>query len=108
MNTGQFRICIISMLMVLVVCGTGVADAWDCSEYTFDNGTIHISNAAQHDTDMGEMEFAKVVHSTVCICSRPIPVPTPVISITSPSAPRINHTPLLDIIASFPSRASPA
>lgn len=107
MNAERFRTCIISLLMVLVVCGTGSATVYDYSDY-IDNGTVHIRHVDQHDTDMEEVKLTISFHSEDIICPNLFRLPEPVIRDVSTTAVQIVHYPLLYITASFPSRASPA
>lgn len=107
MNAGRFRTCLISLLMVLVVCGTGAATVWDYSDY-IDNSTVHICHVDQHDTDMEEVKLTISFHNEDIICPNLFHFPEPEICDVSPTAVQLTHYPLLYITASFPSRASPA
>lgn len=106
MNAGQLRTCILSLLMVLVMCGTGIATAWDHSDYS-DNNTVHFRHTGSHDTDVDDVKPTKILHAAVIIYPSRLHVPEPIICVISPTAVQDILYPLAYITASFPSRAPP-
>lgn len=108
MNAGQFRTGIVSLLMVLAICGAAVSSVWNDAVYSFDTSTLHVRNVVSHDPDVGEVVFSKIHPDTVCICSSPFQPLSPAIGSGALPVVHSGHSPLSYITDSFPSRAPPA
>ena len=105
MKVGQFRTYMISLLLVLAICGARVASAWDFSD-NHDSHALHIDHAVPYDNDMDDVKHKLIILPNITIDPYVIPLPNSVACILTPTAVQFIH-PLLHIVLSLPSRASP-
>lgn len=106
MKAGPFRTYIISLLLVLAICGARVANAWDFSDY-HDVHILHLEQASPCDTDMDDVKHKQLILTTITIGPYFLPLPETVARILSPKAVQLIH-PLSNLALSLPSRAPPA
>src|SRR5450631_2196823 len=81
---GQFRTFIMSLLLVLAICGAGIANAWDFSD--FHNGrSLHIEKNVSHDNDMDDIKHKQLILPTNVVAPSIIPLPDLVVCILTPT-----------------------
>ncbi len=105
MTLGLFRTYLISLLLVLALCGARLANTWDYSDQ-HDSHILHIDHADPHDTDMDDTKHKQLNIPTIAVSPYVLPFPELITYRLNPSSVQLLQ-PQSYTALSLPSRASP-